>query len=314
MLRPQLDNQLAITKDGIVILRVCLNLMLFYKNSHTLKKREAILDLLEEHARLTGDVYRWTQNPQTNRWIRLKDGKSDYIEPRDWLPQVEDHRWSFIYHAGEKAIDASHLEVSAYGRGSLSAENPLLASYILFQFPFAFFDAPEDFATLARAWSQRLRPDHGYAGFCLARSHGEEHGIASSYEYLLACRFPGLDIREPSFHSDRLGTGIKGADWLTILSDDYVDALGGKEIVKKDMGEMPVLEYPGGVVLQAGSGPQLGDDEQGIDIPEYRRVAAIVEPIRVKNYGGIHIGSAPTPCFSNEGYMQWLARFSPMAE
>lgn len=149
---------------------------------------------------------------------------------------------------------------------------------------------------------------------CLARSHGHEHGMASSYEYQLARQFPGVDVRWPISLSRDLGDAIKGADWLTIVSEHYVDILGGREAVRQAMGDMPMLEYDDGVVLRAGAAPRLGDTEQGIDLPDYRRVAAIVEPVRMKHLKGIHIGSAPHPRFSREEYTQWLARFSPRAE
>lgn len=70
---------------------------------------------------------------------------------------------------------------------------------------------------------------------------------------------------------------------------------------------MPMLEYPGGAVLQTGVTPQLGDmegnDEQ---LTEYRKIAAIIEPIRNKNHIGMHIGNAPTPCFTKKAIRNGL--------
>lgn len=300
--------------SGTVLLRMCFQLLLFFKQSAERKKRQAIIELLEEHTQLTGDIYRWTINPQTCRFKRLTHGKSSYLEPKDWLLDQPPEEWEFLYHAGVRAVDASDIEARAFGRDYWGDQEPTMASYLLFQFPLNFFKTPDDFAMLTHNWSTRLQPIHGYAGFCLARSHGEEHGIASSFEYLLAQRFPGLDVRSPIFLSGEAGNCIKGADWLTILSDEYVNILGGKDIIKQAMGELPVLEYEGGMILRAGEGPQLGDAEQKIELTDYKRVGSVVEPVRCKNINGIHIGSAPHPRFTPESYSKWLGRFSPVLE
>lgn len=317
MLAAELNKNKVIVHptSGVILLRLCFQILFFFRQSGEVGKRQAVLDVLEEYTRVTGDVYRWTQNPQSGAWKRLIQGWKEYVQPKDWLMDISSKEsWEFIYHAGEKAADASDIEIDAYGEDFWGNRDPTMASYLLCQFPLDFFGTPDDFASLARDWSARLRPEHGYGGFCLARSHGDEHGMASSYEYQLAQRFPGVDVRWPLSLCEDLGDAIKGADWLTIVSEHYVDILGGRKAVRQAMGDMPMLEYDDGVVLQAGPLPQLGDTEHGIDLPDYRRVAAIVEPVRMKHLKGIHIGSAPHPRFSREEYTQWLARFNPRAE
>lgn len=308
----ELDARLSVISptDG-VLLKLCLQVMLFYQDAHTEEKRKAVLALLEEHAALTGEHYRWTQNPKTKSWKSVSKGRASYIQPKEWLFDVRPgNEWSFIYHGGAKASDASNIEFYTDNYGEVHGPGDI--SYVLMQFPVELFDnTAEGLPELTRRWCGILQPKHGYGGLCLGRSHGYEHGEASSYEYTLASRFPGVDVRWTMLHSMRLNHGTRGADWLTILSDEYLEQLGGLAAIKERMEDLPVLAYQGGAVLQAGALPQVGDNEQGIDIPEYKKVGAIVEPVRHKNYGGIHIGSAPNPKFSKEEYAAWLARFSP---
>lgn len=115
-----------------------------------------------------------------------------------------------------------------------------------------------------------------------------------------------------------LHRGLKGVDWLTILSDRWLERLGGLERVKAEMGELPVLDYDGGAILRAGSMPQLGDNEHpeaNAALADYRRVAAIIEPVRIKDHPGIHPRLSPSyrheKRFGAQEYQAWLARFSP---
>lgn len=303
---PDLEQKLTVTTQNGEVLKICLGLMLFFEHEELQEKRNSILSLIEKYSKFVGNIYRWTLNPQTCNWKYLNKGSKSYIEPKDWLLDSSPYEMhDILYHAGEASSDASNVELFVhYSKINL----------MLFQFPVeAFANADIGMPKLAQEWCSILRPEHGYGGFCLGRSHGYEFE-SSSYEYQLAQCYPGIDVRNPQLHCLSLKDSIKGADWLVILSDKYLEKLGGKKIVKKSMGQMPMLEYPGGAVLQAGVTPQLGDREGNDEqLTEYRKIAAIIEPIRNKNHIGMHIGNAPTPCFTKKSYQEWLARFSPIA-
>jgi hypothetical protein len=291
------------------ILQLSFAVMFFYNKSEDRKRQAVILDILDEHCAMTGNIYRWTQNPQTNRWKRLKDGINSYISPREWVLTNPNYRWSIIYHSGQKSSDASDVELYTFNRGDTPDTD--MTSFLRVHFPLAVLDDARGIAERIRLWSELLQPDHGYAGFSLVQSHGFERDVATSYEYSIAQRFPGIDIYANVPHSLRLGRYIKGAQWLTILSNEFLAKIGGVASVKEKMVDLPVLEYAGGAVLQAGPLPQIGDVEQDIPMTDYKRVAAIVEPLRHKNYGGGAPMLAPGPKFDAHSYMAWLARFSP---
>ena len=309
---PEFDEQMRIHNEHGVMLRLCLHLLLFYRETdESQPKRQAVVEILEEHAALTGNSYRWTQNPQTGKWKKLKSGMTSYIQPREWFlgePYKKDFRY-IIYHAGELASDASDVEVFIKS-GSPGAKSYL---FIQLQFPLDQFDGhQEGLPQLAQKWSARLQPEHGYGGLRLADSHGYEDSYGAQYGYMISQRLPGLDVGQPITHSNDLVTGIKGADWLTILSDSYVNTLGGKESIRHSMGDLPVLPYTGGLLLQAGPIPLAGDVQRGHDMSSYKKIAQLVEPIRCKDHQGGYYGSGHD--FGEAAYRAWLARFSPQPE
>jgi len=143
------------------------------------------------------------------------------------------------------------------------------------------------FETLREAvlgWCQKIRPVHGQAGFSIITS-----SIASEpFVYPTMRAHPGLDlIQYVSFSDSSEGVfnRIKCVNWLTVLGDEVLNELGGLETAKKVLEPGCTLyPYTGGVVIQAGPVPQLGDTEQGF-IPEcYRKVAQFTKVVRFEGY------------------------------
>src|SRR5690606_8062343 len=84
---------------------------------------------------------------------------------------------------------------------------------------------------------------------------------------MVAGRFPGLDVDHASSVASmarRCGPPLKlkSANWLTALDDEVLRALGGRATVLDDVGAgVGLHEYGGGVLVQAGAMPELGDRE-----------------------------------------------------
>lgn len=64
-------------------------------------------------------------------------------------------------------------------------------------------------------------------------------------------------------------------------------------------------EYEGGLVIQAGKMPQLGDTNRQLSIAEYERLARVLKPIRVTDHESFPAWSG----FDAERTAAWLARF-----
>jgi len=205
------------------------------------------------------------------------------------LPTYGRGEWEFVYHGGQRRSDADAYGIAAVGKG----QDERISRFYC-QFPINFFiERKEQLPELVQRWCEKLQPEHGFAGFWLGRSHGNARSTdAEILEYKFGQRFPGLQIKgagvsASEFFSHSLNPGRPKPDsWLSILSDSWLEKLGGLEYVKEQMGELPVLAYNGGAILRAGPMPQLGDNENpdlNPSLDDYRRVAEIIEPVKAKN-------------------------------
>ena len=100
-----------------------------------------------------------------------------------------------------------------------------------------------------------------------------------------------------------------------------MEKLGGLDTVRQAMSPLPVLPYggdPGGLILQAGAWPQLGNAEHGWNLPEYEQMGRIIEPVRTKDGWAVLWVTDPADASqaipSMEIIDQWMQRFSPKLE
>jgi Protein of unknown function (DUF3396) len=70
----------------------------------------------------------------------------------------------------------------------------------------------------------------------------------------------------------------------------------------------PVHTYNGGVVLQAGPEPEIGDVNRGVALADYRAVARAVKPIRFEQYS-LGLLYPPEPMDRIEETLKWIRRF-----
>lgn len=117
-------------------------------------------------------------------------------------------------------------------------------------------------------------------------------------------------IRNPHHVGSRTINAIPfRSNWLSVLSTDFVNRLGGAAKLSQALGKRcPMHEYPGGVILQAGDRPQLGDVNRGIVLDEYRRVASAVKRLRFEDYA-IGLFPVPQPLDARDETMKWIQRF-----
>lgn len=159
-------------------------------------------------------------------------------------------------------------------------------------------------------WCQRFRPLHGSAGFSIIVCPGMEQN--SIYALQLMNRFPGFNFpstvefaREAGSVHDR----IKSVSWLTALGDSIITQLGGVEVMREKLEPACTIHaYDGGVVIQAGPTPRLGDSYSD-DIPsEYRLAARFTRPVRFENYDE-GLFRVPEELNKREETIKWISRF-----
>jgi len=159
-------------------------------------------------------------------------------------------------------------------------------------------------------WSTMCQPKHGTGGFTFIFASG----MAQNTKYALQMmkRFPGFDFIDGVSFTREAGTvhnRIKSVNWLTVLGDELVSELGGIGPMRSALEPVcKVHEYPGGVVIQAGEAPQLGDIATD-NIPEaYRMVARYTKSVRFEDYDEALFRVAPG-LDRKEETLSWIRRF-----
>jgi Protein of unknown function (DUF3396) len=186
-------------------------------------------------------------------------------------------------------------------------------SFVSAHMPVCNEEGRPDFEALSRAvlrWSSICRPAHGTAGLSLTFASGMQQN--TKYALQLLKRFPGFDLIDGVDFSMEAGVvhnRIKCVNWLTVLDDKLVGELGGKDDMQGALQPAcGVYEYPGGVVIQAGENPQLGDAVLG-DIPQaYRTVAHYTKAIRFEDYKG-RLFRVPEGLDKTAETLAWVRRF-----
>lgn len=308
-------------KDG-VLLKMCAMTVLYSLDMRPQDQKEAVLQIYDEYMALYDKSIRWTTNPKSGTWKRLKKGPADYAQPKDWLLEAKGE-YEILYHGGEKKTDATDIVFYAAGKAGYHVDSNTL-SQIHCRFPVQdIFEGKVDLPALMRRWSALLKPHHAHAGLGIGRSFGYENNPNSrDAETEMLLRMPGLqlwNVTEGLCFPERqegLYYGPRCADWLISLSDSFLMALGGLEKVKETMGELPVHVYDGGAVLQAGAVPGLGSATLSLRLPYYEDLGRVIEPIRSKNLRAELCVAAPPDALSSiqckaELSQQWHERFSP---
>ncbi|WP_298450306.1 type VI immunity family protein [uncultured Marinobacter sp.] len=299
--------------DG-VMLKLSLNVEIYFRNAWQVEQRAALLSVFDEYRAYFGADFKWTTNPNTGRWKSLK--KTPYPYPEEWLPGVpQDEAWEFVYHGGGRKTDASDIDVVSFGRGEVDGhESPAsmdsYLSYIYMHFPIDFFmNRDEKLPAVFQRWCSLLNAEQAYAGFGLAISHGYETRV-DPLVFPLGERFAGLNISDDIGHSRELLKSIKTPNWLTAICQPYVDQLGGEAALREKLPNEWLTTYTGGLIVQAGDKPLLGDREQGLDVPAYRQAAQVLRPIRSTDHDGIAMGRVDKKqVYNAPEYQAWLARF-----
>jgi len=103
---------------------------------------------------------------------------------------------------------------------------------------------------------------------------------------------------------------IKCVNWLTVLDDDIVVELGGLDVAREALSpECTIHPYDGGIVVQAGDFPQLGDTQGDMEcLNPYRKVARFTRPVRYGPYTS-SLFRVFEPLVGKEEANKWVARF-----
>jgi hypothetical protein len=304
-------------EDGRVVLQVAQIATVYFKDPYRREVREAVVSCAEGYFRRWGEHLRWAVSPDRGAMERFGAGKAS--NPRAWLPaKPEDEDFTLKYHGAESKRGASAFSIRAFG----AERRPYLKfGYLQVALPLlCFADGSGSLLEVLLDLCRTLKPVSGYGGIGIIEA--ADRWIAVKYEpivYHWAQRLPGLEVDYPISHSlwlregrDGNRDGIKGGNWLTAVSDRYLPELGGADKVEADLKALDsrflVHRYEGGVVIQAGPRPQLGDAQRNLWPALYVKLAKYLKPVRVTHHNPFqHDGSGER--FDKERSEAWLRRF-----
>ncbi len=305
-----LENQLCIRDpSGRPVLMIGLSATFLFVEPWLKPAREAATDVAGGYLQRFGPQLKWAQDPQTARIYPLAEKRVPL--PHDWIPNNPDgHKWDFGFHGGESELASSAYYIDGFGTEKYGSPDDDLG-YVHMHLPLEFMVShPGEFQKIVLGIAKRLKPLSGYAGLGFlepldigARKHSQELLTP------LAFRFPGIEANDHAGHTIWCHRGIKGVNWLTILSDGFVDEAGGYEYlrVRLDEPSFPFYKYDGGLMIQAGPHPEVGDATQNRWPRHYVTLAKVLKNIQIKEHCPFHFGG--------EGRMDkamseaWLFRF-----
>jgi hypothetical protein len=154
----------------------------------------------------------------------------------------------------------------------------------------------------------------GYVGYCFQWDMNLESLIEPHLFWWLQ-RHPG--IMEPMFsHGSVSHHGLTDLGWITLLGKKYVDQMGGAESLKSATSHIQNVRHfdlpSGGLGIQLGDRPRLGDMAKGDPMNDYRALGKVLAPLR--NRQALHEGMAVAGFDDNEhpGLREkWIDRFFP---
>lgn len=306
LLDESVGKKLIVTdSENNVVVRVALLGTFYFKNGHTRDVRNQVMSCLADYLDICGEYLSWVKNPETFKWHQMND--SALLDLNNWLSKLDSNDSCEInFHGGEDKYTASQFGITALGARKWKKE----LSYLKFVLPITWFaDHSGSFSALVLNFCKKLHPVSGYGGLGIIDSASST--LLNKYEPVvtrIAQQFPGLEVDYPYYHILHLDHGIKGVNWITVLSDSWLSKLGGLEVLKEEVtSEFIFYNFKGGVVIQAGLYPQMGDRSKNRLPKLYVQLNNILKPIRIKShYAFHHSGNNRLDDMSSN---EWLSRF-----
>lgn len=316
---------IASERSGRPVLRIGFQMQLYLRGGETREARHRAVDVLAGFAEAaSGNITHW-QKHMASRLTRIAGtdlaaalhAEVDRLDPATELhgPHVTDGqqppRWqgAALMQPGQAApVDLSVLHLAM---------------------PATIVRAdPDDLIARLLVWCAQARPLHGSAGLAPIYEIGMQQSHPAETWPLLS-RFSGLDYMNAFPLAARGVDQIQGVNWLTILGQPLLDAIGGAEALAgrlaaawRDLDPAARPEAPlpadyalhpfeGGVLIRAGQWPQLGDRNIGGVPLTYRVVARALRPWLFTAYENrpTRLIKVPRPLDAFAETLAWVTRF-----
>jgi hypothetical protein len=304
--RPPFPEPIVIRNaKGLAIVRVSLIFTLYFPDGFDFDVRARISACFEEYRTRFAPHLKWLLLPDAERWHRAEPERIRSLH--DWMRSGKAEIDYFLaLRGGKNPHEASDYVFKVIGDGLPFPQ----VSYLQIVLPASDPTVTlQTFRELSLRLTQIIKPHSGYGG--LGFAEGSDVGIMDEGAptiYALAQRFPGIEVERPVDHIFYVGKGIKGVNWLTVLGQHWLDAMGGVTKLRAMLSDAFIFyPYDGGLVIQAGPVPQPGDVNQRNWPYLYAELARVLKPVRLTVHDSFDGGNPNR--FTKESTLKWLNRF-----
>ena len=279
----------------------CLTLALF-TNEPSRENRLGLVAVFDDYVKRWGKNLQWFAEDETNRFRKFDASAKSY-------PRRAAKRWEiqpdlvirWVAYSGEDRLAAGFWRFHGTARAPNAWPEALGFASVSWDVR-KFHDRYGKVVETVQRWADSISVHYGYSGLSFNVSQGsiqQRHGWEAKR---LAMRFQGFELEDASTTSLCCMTELKGVNWLTIVSHSMLEPLGGLSAIREKCSqEIRIHPMRGGVIIQAGPEPQVGDANRGETLPLYREVARVLKPIRARSHW---------PFFGNVLGNDWMRRFN----
>ena len=278
--------------------------------------------LHRDHQEVVSAVWRALQlylgaiPPQSLGWYVTEDGDMAPLDDKGWevirerlLERPSATAW--IAELSEDASQTGGYHFEYYGR-KLDAPTGFLkkdpTTGVSFTVPTEFLleHGLDALRALVFKLAWELPFSFGYASLAVVAARADWVSSRGNDLDVLLTRYLGVDLYFVQEISDYIGTGARGAYWLTFVGQPLLGQLGGIEGLRRALPFPEVTLLPldsQRLLICLGEQPDAIDTQKGPIPPQYRALAKVLEPFLYKDRDH---GIPPEETFMH----QWLRRLT----
>jgi hypothetical protein len=293
------STQFQARDSGHIVARVNISLTFFMKEwrgqeSNIVSAYQRVRPIIEEHAR-------WHRTGSMRGMGKIRKGTLDGPLVLAQSPPPKSVPFVLTLTSGETEDDVGPVTFYlSLGDAAIERE----ASAFHLALPLDVAKKPDVLKTLFLDLAQLLPFRSGVAGYATQVDEGEADPTADQACRVWLRRYLGIDSMHLILIKEFVLTKVKGVNWLTALDAGFVAKLGGSAALKESLPvPISVHDLDGGVVIQAGPAPLLGDTYENESMSTYKAVDATIRRVRLD--GGVVL-----PGFQDaDETAEWMARF-----
>ena len=247
-------------------------------------------------------------------WYVDMDGEYQTLDESGWAyirEKLLNRPQAIACHVQLLQVDAGvggyNFEYSGYQLDSSLHHDDNAACSLAFSLPTEYLleHGADKVSELALQLSRELPYSFGYASLAFVSPSGSWYSVRQEMLPLLE-RYRGLDLYLLSKTSRLIGTGARGAYWLTFLGQPLLGQLGGLETLRREL-DFPEVSFEpldgDRVLLRLGEWPSAMDVREFIHRPHFTALARLLAPYFPDEQTGL------TSIFDRRNMGRWLRRY-----